>query len=624
MSDDYSEGRHRVESCVASGQWARAGLELAALWRHKPTPATASYVVAQFERLGDRLPLVPCRLAVLRSFTVEPMIPVLRAAAFAGGIALDVQVGDFNAYAQEMLRPDSRLYEFDPHIAILAVEARDLVPELWEQYAGLSATAVGDAVERATGEVRDWVHAFRSRSRAHLVVHGFDEPPLPAYGVLDYQSEGGQIAAVRRLNRELQRVAAEHAGVFLLDYAALAGRFGRARWYDESKWLTARLPLSAGALVELANEWLRFLHPLLGRVCKVVATDLDQTIWGGVIGEDGLEGIAVGAEAPGAAHRALQRALLDLRQRGILLAVCSKNNFDEAIEVLERHPGMLLRREHFAALQINWRDKVENLRAIAAELNVGTDAVAFLDDSPVERARVRAALPEVTVIELPEDPLGYAAAVRGSPVFERLALAAEDRQRARYYAEQRQRAELHGRVASVEDFYRSLNQAVEVAPVGAETLVRVAQLTRKTNQFNLTTRRYSEQEIAAMLGQPAWRLFSLRVTDRFGDSGLVGAACLRVASTDWEIDTFLLSCRVIGRTVETAFLSGLAAQARAAGAERLCGWFLPTAKNAPARSFYAQHAFQLVRETADGTFWVLDLARALPACPPWIRMTVVR
>ncbi len=624
MSDDYPELRRQVERCVASGEWGSAGHALAGLWRQKPTPATASYVVSRFERLRDHLPLIPCRLFVLRSFTVEPMVPLLRAAAFVSGIALDVQVGDFDAYAQEMLRPDSRLYQFDPQVVILAVQARDVVPDLWEQYADRSPADVGEAVERTAGEFRAWVRAFRSRSQAHLIVHTFDEPLVPARGVLDYQSDGGQIGAMRHLNQQLQRLTGEHAGVYLLDYASLVARFGRGRWYDESKWLAARLPLAADALIELANEWLRLLHPLVGRVCKVLVTDLDHTLWGGVIGEDGLEGIALGADAPGAAYRALQRALLDLHQRGILLAICSKNNPDEAMEVLERHPGMLLRPAHFAALRINWSDKVENLRAIAAELNIGTDALAFLDDSPVERARVQGELPEVTVIELPDDPMGYARAVRESAVFERLALAEEDRQRGRYYAEQRQRAELAGQVASVEEFYHSLNLAVEVAPVTAQTLARVAQLTQKTNQFNLTTRRYAEQQIAAMMAQPDWRLFSLRVTDRFGDNGLVGAACLRAASDEWEIDTFLLSCRVIGRTVETAFLSFLAEQARAAGAARLSGWFLPTQKNAPARPFYAQHAFALVRETAAGAFWALDLTRTLPACPQWIRLTVTR
>jgi FkbH-like protein len=216
--------------------------------------------------------------------------------------------------------------------------------------------------------------------------------------------------------------------------------------------------------------------------------------------------------------------------------------------------------------------------------------------------------------------MGYAAAVRDCPAFERLTLLEEDRQRARYYAEQRQRTELERQVGSVEDFYRSLNLQVDVQAVAPQTVARVAQLTQKTNQFNLTTRRYTEQQVTALLAQPGWRLFAVRVVDRFGDNGLVGAAFLHDAADGWEIDTFLLSCRVIGRTVETALLSALAEQARAAGVVRLSGWFLPTKKNTPARPFYEQHGFRLVRETAEGSLWSLDLEQEQPTCPEWIQI----
>jgi FkbH-like protein len=624
MRNDSTELRRQVEQAVASGDWGRARIGLAALWRERPGPATASFLVSRFERLREHLPLTPCRLAVLRSFTVEPVVALLRAGAFAGGMALDVQVGDFDAYAQEMLRPDSSLYQFGPDVVLLAVQARDIVPEVCERYAELSADAVDAAVERTIADVAAWVRSFRSRSQAHLVLHTFDEPLAPAHGVLDCQSGAGQSAAIRRLNAALLRLAGEHRGVYLLDYGALVARFGRARWYDEGKWLSARLPLATDALPELAKEWLRFLHPLVGRICKVAVTDLDQTLWGGVIGEDGFDGIDLDPERAGAGYRSLQRALLDLHQRGILLAIASKNNAAEAMEVLERHPGMLLRPAHFAAVRIDWADKAESLRAIATELNVGLDGLAFVDDNPVERARVRDALPDVTVIELPEDPAAYAVALRDSPVFERLTLLDEDRQRARYYAEQRQRAALEQQVASVEDFYRSLNLQVDVQPVTAQTVARVAQLTQKTNQFNLTTRRYTEQQLTELMAQPAWRLFSVRVQDRFGDNGLVGAAFLHHTSDGWEIDTFLLSCRVIGRTVETAFLSSLAVQARSAGAAQLRGWFLPTKKNAPARSFYEQHGFRLVRDAADGSLWSLDLEQERPACPEWIQIAAGR
>ncbi len=229
----------------------------------------------------------------------------------------------------------------------------------------------------------------------------------------------------------------------------------------------------------MAREWMRFIVPLSGRTAKVLVVDLDNTLWGGVIGEDGMAGIKVGAEYPGAAFQSLHRALLDLSRKGILLAVCSKNNLDDAMEALEKHPGMLVRAKHFAAMRINWTDKAQNLREIAAELNVGIDSLAFVDDNPFEREQVRAALPEVTVIDLPKNPLEYAAAVRNCAAFERLALSAEDQQRTGMYAAQKQRAGAEQSFQSKEDFFRFLEQEAELEPVSDLTLARVAQLTQK-------------------------------------------------------------------------------------------------------------------------------------------------
>jgi FkbH-like protein len=442
-------------------------------------------------------------------------------------------------------------------------------------------------------------------------------PPVPAQGILDGHRELGQVAAIQEINRELRHLTAEETGVYLLDYDALIALHGRKFWYDEQKWLSVRLPIAADQLVHLANEWLRFLHPLAGKVCKALVTDLDNTLWGGVIGEEGMDGIKVGPEHPGASYLALQRAILDLFRRGIILAVCSKNNPGEALEALRNHPGMLLRPEHFAALRINWKDKAQNLREIAAELNIGTDSLAFLDDNPVERARVRSELPEVTVIDLPDNPASYSRALRACPAFERLTLSAEDQERGRYYAEQRQRTELQNSSGSLENFYRSLQQQAEVAPVTQQTVGRVAQLTQKTNQFNLTTRRYSEQELVGLAADPAWSLYSVRVKDRFGDNGLVGAAITRHEGETCIIDTFLLSCRVIGRKVESAILAVLVEGARARGAARLEGWFLPTKKNAPARDFYRTHGFRLLQETESGSLWSLPLSEAPPCYAGW-------
>jgi FkbH-like protein len=614
--------RQEIDELLHRRAGALAYRRLGDLWRQERGQAAAAFVVSRCERLRDQLAFTPLHLFILRSFTVEPAILLLRAAAFSYGIDLAVQVGDFNAYPQEILDGNSRLYQFSPDVVILAVQARDIAPDLWQNFADLFSDTVGAAVQRVAANYRQWVRAFRERSQASLIVHTLEQPTTPALGVLDTQSTQ-QRAAIEQINRQLVTLHAEVSGTYLLDYDALAARYGRERWHDERKWLTARMPIAADQLIHLANEWLRFLVPLSGRTAKALVVDLDNTLWGGVIGEDGMTGIKLGAEYPGAAYQALQRALLDLSKRGILLAICSKNNPEDAMEALEHHSGMLLRPQDFAAMRINWSDKAQNLREIAAELNIGIDSLAFLDDNPVERENVRANIPEVTVIDLPEDSINYAAALRDCPVLERLTLSQEDAQRTALYGAQRERAGAEQTFTSKEDFFRFLEQEAEVAPLAPATLARVAQLTQKTNQFNLTTRRYSEPQVAGLGADPGVQVSTIRVRDRYGDHGLVGVAITRDQGDDCEIDTFLLSCRVIGRTVETALLARLAEQARARGRRRLLGRFLPTKKNAPARDFYRQHGFQLQLQNGDGSLWSLDLSQATVPYPEWIKVNAV-
>lgn len=618
-----SEARQEIDRLIAAGNSAAASHALAELWAHEASPSAASFLGSRFEQLRPHLILRPYRLAILRSFTVEPLIPLLRAAAFCAGIDLRMYVSDFNAHVQAVMDSGSTLYGFAPDAVILAVQTRDVAPELWNNFSAQSSNQIQNTIARVATEFHDWVRAFRKNSAAHLVLHNLEQPSRPARGVLDAQPGDSQILAIECINHDLRAIASEHPGVFVLDYDALVARHGRAAWHDERKWMTVRLPIAAQNLTYLAQEWLRFLHPLTGKVAKALVIDLDNTLWGGVIGEDGITGIRLGSEYPGAAFQALQRTLLDLHRRGILLAICSKNNPDDALEALEKHPGMLLKPAHFAAMRINWTDKSQNLREIAEELNIGVDSLAFLDDNPIERQQVRTALPEVFVIDLPTDPMEFARTVRDCPVLERLTLSTEDQQRGAMYQAQRERAQLEQTILSREDFYRSLQQEAEIAPLTKANLARIAQLTNKTNQFNLTTRRYTEQQISDLVASPGWDCFSIRVRDRFGDNGLVGVAITHQEGDTAEIDTFLLSCRVIGRTVETAFLSLLADHARAKGARRLQGWFLPTKKNSPARDFYSSHGFTATHQNGDGTLWTLDLTQTSLPAPEWVHLHIL-
>jgi len=624
MATDHNPPNRRVEvdQLIADGNVERASSLLRELWRRETGSATAAFVATRLDQLSGKLPIAKFKLAILRSFTVEPIVPLLRAEAFAYGIDLDIQVGDFNAYVQDIVDPQSSLYRFAPNAVILAVRSEEVAPDIAINFADLSAEDARQAANRVARSYEQWVSSFRQHSQAALIIHSLERPTPASLGVLDNQSDPSQSGLIHQINRELRRVANGQRGVYISDYDALVARHGSEHWHDQRKWLMARLPIAADHLLHMAREWMRFLVPLTGRTAKCLVVDLDNTLWGGIIGEDGMAGIKVSAEYPGAAFQFLHRVLLDLSRKGILLAICSKNNLDDAMEAIEKHPGMLVRAKDFAAMRINWGDKTQNLREIAKELNIGIDSLAFLDDNPFEREQVRAALPEVTVIDISGNPLEYAAAVRDCPVFERLTLSAEDQQRTTMYAEQRQRAGAEQSFQTKEDFFRFLEQEADLELVTNLTLARVAQLTQKTNQFNVTTRRYSETQIAEMSKQRGWHIFSIKVRDRFGDHGLVGVAITRDEGEQSEIDTFLLSCRVIGRSVETALLAHLAKSAAERGCRSLIGWFLPTKKNAPARDFYRQHGFVEQQKSDAGTLWVLDLKTSTLSAPNWIKLNV--
>lgn len=604
--------RKKLDQAIESGDAALARALMAELWFAFPGPACAPIILSGFHTLAqneESIGATPLKISVLRSFSLEPVIPILKAAAWLNRIDLDVTIGEFNTYAQDIYSPSSPAYLPETDGVILAVQTRDIAPDIWR----------GEAIDKSrtaevVSEFQGLIKAFRSHSDAYLVVHNLEQPARAADGILDIQSAISQRQAITEINAGLVREAAQYRGVHILDYDGLVSRHGRAMWSDEERWLTMRLPVSMENLRHLADEWLKFLVPFSGRMAKALIVDLDNTLWGGVLGEEGQDGIQLDGEYPGAAFQAVQRTLLDLSKRGIILGICSKNNEKDVLEALESHPGMIVKPNDFSVIKINWQDKATNINEIAAELNIGTDAIAFFDDNPTERLWVRESLPDVHVIELNDNPLSYADALRDAPVFERLSIVAEDKERSRHFAGQRQRKDLQASVASVEDYYRSLDMKLDVFSVGAQDIPRVAQLTQKTNQFNLTTRRYSEADIARYVDDSDYQVYAARLTDRFGDSGIISVVIVKTEDHTAKLDTFLMSCRVIGRTVETAILAIVAAELNDKGITTLSGCFIPTEKNAPARNFLTDHGFKDEHNE--------DLVMKLPAStlrvPSWI------
>ncbi|MBL8291790.1 MAG: HAD family hydrolase [Bryobacterales bacterium] len=621
-SDNSNDIRATVDRMLAGGDGARALATLRLLWNVQPNAATAALIESYRDRLVRLRRFSDCRLAVLRSFTLEPLIPILRAQALLDEINVVCELTPLNAYAQELLDPTSAVYRFKPTVAILAAQTRDLMPKLWNECTSASPEELNSEADAAVLLLQQCVEAFRAHSSGALILHGLELPPSPNAGVLDYQLVCGQADRIAAINRRVRDLATTHPGVYFLDYDSLIARHGRANWHDESKWLSVRMPIRGRYLPHLAVEWLKFIHPLAGRSAKVLVTDLDNTLWGGVVGEDGIDGIQIGPEYSGAGYLQLQKAMLDLYRRGIVLAIASKNNHDDAMQALDEHPAMLLRSKFFAAMRINWNDKAQSLREIAAELNLGVDSLAFVDDNPAERERIRQELPEVAVIDLPADPLQYAEAVRQCALFERLSLSEEDLHRSELYVQQRHRSSLEQQSASVEDFLFALEQQVTIEPLREATVARAAQLAQKTNQFNLTTRRYNELELREIAARPDYEVLTVRVRDRFGDNGLVGLCVLRTRGRVCEIESLLLSCRVIGRTVERALLAYAVDRCRLRGADIVEGRFIPTRKNKPAESFYCSHGFsERVADDGPGTLWMLDLKHASVTSPPWIKLS---
>ncbi len=617
--EDLRGLRRGVDDAIAAGDVVTARALLERLWRQRPGPSVAGFVNARSAQIPPDARRRRATIGILRSFTIEPVVPVLRAAAAVNGLDLDVHVGDFNTYAQELLDPNSAVYtSWRPDVVVLAVQARDLVPELWSGFNTDDPSSVHDACDRAVGEYASMIKSFRASTGAHLVIHGLEQPSFPALGLADRTVELGQRAAIRSINERLEALVQDVWGVHVLDLDAVIARVGRRSWHDEQKWLSMRMPIRSDHMADLADEWLRFIQPIVGHTAKALVVDLDNTLWGGVVGEDGVSGISLGPDDPGAGYVALQQAILDLSTRGILLGVCSKNNRDDALEVFENHPAMVLRTAHFSAIRINWENKADNLRSIADELNIGLDAIAFLDDNPAECALIRHQLPEVTVLELDHVPVGADNPVIGNPFFERLHLSDEDRRRAELYAAQRERRQVEASTESLDEYLHSLGTIVRIAQAPSADIPRIAQLTQKTNQFNVTTRRYTEHDIEMFVADPTVRVYAARAEDRFGDHGLIGVAIARATAEAWSIDTMLLSCRVIGRGVETAMMASIIDDARQAGARAVSGEFIATPKNAPARSFYEAVGFDRVGGDDDAARFRFDLDARVLDVPDWI------
>ncbi len=557
----------------------------------------------------DGIDRPPQRIALLHNVTINPLIPCLEYVCYTGGIEPQVQLGNFDTVIQDVLDPNSTLYAFKPDVIIICLKLEALSETLTANFASLADEQVQTEVDRILTHFATILDTLRQRTATTILVHNFETVAYPALGIVDYQRLNAQLGTIRNLNVELARLIANHPGTYIVDVDLLQTRVGHTHYFDQRYWHIGRAPYTPAACRAITTEYGHFLRALAGKTRKCLVLDCDNTLWGGIVGEDGPAGIRISNTFPGSAYRAFQQAILDLHQRGVMIALCSKNNDRDVFDVLDNHPDMLLRREHLVAWRINWNDKATNLREIADELNVGLDSLVFVDDNPAEIDWVRRALTMVTCVQLPDDPTRYADLLRAGGWFDTLTLSDEDRQRSRMYQAERQRQAARAGFAgaSVADYLRYLDMRVTIALADEDTIPRISQLTQKTNQFNLTTRRYSESEIRSLAADPNSAVAGLRLSDRFGDNGLVGVLILRFTDNSADIDTLLLSCRVIGRGAEDVLLATAAQLASHHGCSKLTAEYRPTAKNNQVANFYPTHGLTQIGPADDATRYELSL-----------------
>ena len=572
---------------------------------------TASGAAAGFPRV---------RLAVLASSTIDHLLPAIRVAGLRRRLLVEVYASSFGQYRQELKDPASALYGFKPEVILFSLVSRETV-------AGVLLTASAEeaqgAVAATIDELRGLWREARENLGATVIQQTFLDVTETLFGSYDQMVPGAPARVVADLNAQLA-VAVAQEGVLLLDVARSSTRDGIDAWFDVARWLQSKIEIAPQAAPIYGDLVARLIAARRGQSKKCLVLDLDDTLWGGVIGDVGLEGIVLGeGSAAGEAHLALQRYARSLKARGIILAVCSKNEAAIAEAAFREHPEMLLKRADITAFLVNWTDKAENLRAIAEQLNIGLDSLVFVDDNPAERARVRASLPMVAVPELPDDPAHYVRCIADAGYFEAVSFTAEDRQRVEQYAANVERENLRSSFQSMDDFLRGLDMSLVFGPVTAIELARTTQLINKTNQFNTTTRRYTTEELSALIAAPENITLQFRLIDRFGDNGIVSILILCRDRKDpglFEVVSWVMSCRVFGRQLENEAMNIAVESARARGARALHADFIATARNAVIKDLFSKLGFsRLPGPTPESTTrWAVDLAD-YPIQPTFIR-----
>lgn len=548
------------------------------------------------------------RIALLGGSTTSMIEEPLQLVVESLGLECVMYASPYGTVARQMLDADSEAVAFRPDVAVVVTTPANIL--VWPSPADSAAD-----VQRAIDAVCDhWIALCRSlheKTGCEIILDSFHQLPLRPLGTAGTRVVGERNRFILGVNSALADRLPPYVHVH--DVASLAALYGIYQWVDARFWHHGKHPVSSACLVPYVRSVAQIVGAIFGRSAKCVVLDLDNTLWGGVVGDDGVAALLIGPGEPlGEAFQAFQRYLLDLKNRGVLLAVCSKNDEPVALAPFLSRSEMILRRDDFAAFVANWEPKSIGLRRIAASLNIGLDALVLVDDNPAEREEVRQALPAVRVLEIGVDPAEYPLALDRTGWFETVVLSSEDRRRGAMYRDNAAREELRTASLDYTSYLRSLDQRARLAPFEVATLDRVAQLTAKTNQFNLTTWRLSRSELRAMMESPRHVTATVQLEDRFGDNGLISVLAAHAEDDELWIDLWLMSCRVLNRGVEQLLFNYVVERARERGYRMLHGLYSPTARNRMVSGLYDSLGFTKAEPIGGAEHWVREVRTWTP------------
>jgi len=546
------------------------------------------------------------RLAIIGGASVRPLADlVVHFVEVLGEVSVELWTGEYDNYVSEILEADSALYEFGPQlIFLIPSEARC-------RYEGSALDPIEiqrDAVASTAQEILDLCETAHARSGAEVILANFRLPAGFDPGPMRSSSLSSDYAFRRAVNTELGLRAPVY--VYICDVEFLANRIGALKSHDPRTWFESKQPYSADLLVYVAKEVSQIFMRTRTAAKKLIVLDLDNTLWGGVVGDDGLEGIEIGTTSPrGEAFRDFQLFLKSIKARGILLAVASKNDYEKAIEPFLSHPEMVLSLEDFVSFKANWEPKSENIREIATELALGLDSFVFVDDNPAEIEIVRQFVPEVTGICVGTDPSTFKSVLQDSRLFEARSVTREDMERSALYQVEAKRQALKGHATDMDSYLTSLEMVACVSSFNLLDAPRITQLINKSNQFNLTTRRRTDAETLEVMNDPKMVHFTVRLSDRFGEHGLIAVVIGKVEGVDLRIDTWLMSCRVLKRQVEEETLNQIVLRAASRSCHRIVGEYFPTAKNGMVAELYPKLGFETIAQSDVGSTFELSLEK---------------